>query len=563
MNLRPRLNHLLYILLRATWLIVGACIGAVAYILIDSNSELVLDKSLFWGIALGIGFCILAVFILIMLRPREMEPEDPPQAQDLTEARDAIVQLGHKLDLDDTQIERLLGATRRQGKALLALGLRLWSGAAALAMAVAIVGSIITMITALAAIRQVNRIDTQNALLETQIEEAQASRAANLFAAQLPSLLAQIDAERIVHEEKFGPFTEDSPPNADLWTPSINLRARIQTVIDTSEPYLSDPEVDRAIMALNSEIQRKHEIQVALLGTDAGVGIDTIDSLESKLIPAMKFSPQRAQLLRVLIAAKVDLGATEPSLDFSQGDFRGFDLGEADFHSIDLGKTILADSNFLGAQLGPLKFERTNLNRSVFGGILDVSVGPDGIAGLLGIKDSPEGLLRFNWDQSNLRIVDQVLILREDDGPALKKDGWLGNDAIGQMPTNFVGWGFTIGLDILTYADLLDEAETMDGMVYRMGLLSPVHEAAGNLATMDVALREEFEGCDSLSAENLEELRDLAWYAIQDGTHPIWLEIRNMVIFAAIPEVAACIYDYGDVAREPPRMAKRYMKDRG
>ncbi|MEO0917567.1 MAG: hypothetical protein AAFY31_11395, partial [Pseudomonadota bacterium] len=62
-----------------------------------------------------------------------------------------------------------------------------YAGAVAIGISVAALGAVIALVSAVASLRQVERIDVQNQLIEAQIYESQVNRISSIFSAQIPS----------------------------------------------------------------------------------------------------------------------------------------------------------------------------------------------------------------------------------------------------------------------------------------------------------------------------------------------------------------------------------------
>ncbi|QBF30778.1 hypothetical protein CFI11_06045 [Thalassococcus sp. S3] len=200
-----------------------------------------------------------------------------------------------------------------------------YAGAVAIGISVAALGAVIALVSAVASLRQVERIDVQNQLIEAQIYESQVNRISSIFSAQIPSLMTEIERER---------------NGESSWVPSRGLQARIQTIIDTSEPYLSDPEIEKILIALREEMDLLPEFEDGL-------------SSAAQIPTSPIFSPERGQLLRILIASGLDFSRLEVPFDFSGADLRAVDFtsGQSQVSALNLGATILKDSNLIDADL--------------------------------------------------------------------------------------------------------------------------------------------------------------------------------------------------------------------
>lgn len=223
---------------RLTLIVVGIAVGMGIVVLVQLNAETVIDTAIIWGAAVGIGVFLLAVLLYSILRPKTLIDDDGEEEDlDPQTAQVAALAIAGKFGVPEEELLAALPFLKRQTLNLAQIVARIWSSATALGAAIAVTGSVIAMVTAVAALRQVDRIDFQNRLIQQQLEEAKASRAASVFAAQLPSLLAAMDDERGNQE--------------GMWVPSSSLIARIQALIDLSEPFRNDSKIDVAVAALN------------------------------------------------------------------------------------------------------------------------------------------------------------------------------------------------------------------------------------------------------------------------------------------------------------------------
>ncbi|MEL6642765.1 MAG: hypothetical protein AAFQ79_02425 [Pseudomonadota bacterium] len=557
-----RLQSILFFLQRGIWLVVGAVVGSALVLLVDSRSELVLESSLFWGIAIGIGLCVFALFVLVLLRPREMDVDQRPNTADTQEFISILTEAGDKLGVESDRVERLVIGAQDHLKMGLAFVLRLWSGIAALGLAVAVVGSVIAMVTAVAALRQVNRIDAQNDLLlrqnelvNTQIEEARQDRVAATFAAQLPSLLAEIDAVA---------GTSDG-----TWVPRRRLARRIQALIYTTEPVVRDPEVDAAITALNVAIAERQ----AQLDADVADGTRAA-APQLGTIPNMRFSPERAQLLNILIAAGIDFTKVDPPFDFSQSDFRHLSIGAGENLSVDLGRTILSGSNFLDADVSPARFAGANLRRSVFENSSQVFLGFPGISSLLGAEKPDASVVLHDLTETNFNIVAGALVLREQDADVKRAYGILGNHLIGEpfgtprypddIAERAVAREDEPGIELIIdrpirFTEIRQPARVGEQPVFWLELSRLPKRVHNEVVRMERHDGKPLTGCDNLRPEQLEELRDLQWFARQEDTHPKWGILADLALRSVTDTVRACILDIGEAPREPPVLAKSYL----
>jgi uncharacterized protein YjbI with pentapeptide repeats len=228
----------------------------------------------------------------------------------------------------------------------------LMASTAAIGLAVAILGMVISLAAVVAAHRQVERMDKQNELIDIQLQamkeqivESRATRVSQVFAAQLQPLLNDIAQSR-----------RDAGPST--WRVSDELHARIQALIYATQPYTVD-DVERQARAT-----AKPEFNFLRL---AGERV---------------YSPERGQLLTILVAMRFPFENLKRPLDFSNADLRGMAIGESEpapkndvaLATLDqdytptpfsLGATILRDANFRNTEVSRIDFSGTDLRRSI------------------------------------------------------------------------------------------------------------------------------------------------------------------------------------------------------
>jgi hypothetical protein len=210
----------------------------------------------------------------------------------------------------------------------------LFSSAAAIGLAVAILGSVISLAAVVAAYHQVEKMEGQNSLITQQVFESKATRVSQLFAAQLPPLLQEIADSR--RESKAGP-----------WAVSDELQARLQALIYATQPYMPDGTV-AALRRATRPIEAQSD------STRDG------DAL---------YSPERGQLLMILVAMRFPFDTLKRPMDFSNVDLRGMALGEGTnlgaVRITSLGRTRLQNANLRTAELGMLDLSGTDLRGAI------------------------------------------------------------------------------------------------------------------------------------------------------------------------------------------------------
>lgn len=224
-----------------------------------------------------------------------------------------------------------------------------WGATIAIGFCFTAIGAVIATITALAAIRQVDRLDKQNKLIDLQISIAKSARSSAVFAAQLPSLLDEIYRERA---------------DQSLWTPSQSLQARIQALVFSVEPYQIDNQVAATFdqMQLSVETSERSETLQSYLETtvEQNPGVST-------------FSPERGQLLQLLISAGVNFDELSVPLQLPYADLSSRELvGNVDQNQGELrslGRTILAGANLRGTDFVGIDATGVDFSGSVFSSI--------------------------------------------------------------------------------------------------------------------------------------------------------------------------------------------------
>ncbi|TWO67029.1 pentapeptide repeat-containing protein [Caenimonas sedimenti] len=311
----------------------GFVVGTGATLLALNASTFVYEKAAVVGIAAGFGAFALFFFArtaLVGLMQRSVGDAEAYRGgvRMALQAMATVFRNGKPLAEEEArsldEIADQAGDKLKQGSTL---ALAYFGAAASMGIAIAIVGSVISMAAVVAAHRQVDRMDLQNKLLEQQIQEAAATRISQVFAAQLPSLLEAIQKSR------------DSKGN---WTLNGDLLGRIQTLIHATQPYTVDEDVNR----WNEEIRQPAG------SVSSGGGVKP-----------MRFSPERGQLLAVLLAA--DFPFERHEFDFSQADLRGVTLRGRGEGYKDLGKINLSRSNLRNSNLSRINLQWSDLSGAI------------------------------------------------------------------------------------------------------------------------------------------------------------------------------------------------------
>lgn len=309
-----------------TPLILGVALGVGSTLLIINYSELVLDRS----IVVAFGICIAGLLIFLLARvwwiARQRNQTDnsaPAMPILIQSAIDRFVPSDQRIAAQRQVAEQLAKVVRA--------AILLWSGTVALGIGIAALAAALTLVQALAAIRQVDRIEIQNRLIQSQNQladrqmlEARIARISSIYSAQLPILFSEIESER----------------DADgRWKPSQSLIAQIQNVVNSAEPY-KNPDDYAAYLVTETPWDSS--------GRYWEFPIEPLEEPDP-------YSPQRGQLLLLLLAQGMDFAEVSPPLNFARSDLTGtptsfFDQGD------------LVELEWLrGANLGTIDLSRSNL----------------------------------------------------------------------------------------------------------------------------------------------------------------------------------------------------------
>jgi hypothetical protein len=256
-------------------------------------------------------------------------------------------------------VDEIAEATPRLANAAFSFLSATLAASAAVGLAVAIAGTVVSMATVVATFHQVERMDRQNKLIEQQIAEAKATRVSSVFAAQLPALLGEIDRARPA---------ESSTP----WRVSPALVARIQALIYATQPYAVDEEIDvwraSAVQEAGSAEAGTGEAASGPPGHEQRACVRAFPAEGAAQSQPRLFSPERGQLLVLLIAARFPFERLPNPLDFSASDLRNLRLRNSELGPVplvDLGETILKGSNLRNADLSNVDLSRTDLSAAI------------------------------------------------------------------------------------------------------------------------------------------------------------------------------------------------------
>jgi hypothetical protein len=335
-------------------LLAGVTIGAGATIFFVSAGPAVYERGMILGI--GAGLALFAAFVLFrvvlgVFLNRSVGEAGKYASGFISTLRPVLTILRAGKPLlpeEETAVQQLAqraGTTMQSGAQLLMS----YAGAVtSIALAAGVVGAVVSMAAVVAANHQVQRMDDQNELIKSQIFEATATRVSQVFAAQLPSLLEAIEESR----------SRSSAIPDDVWIAEPELIARIQALIYATQPYSRDEEVDLA-----RDVSTASAVTEDSATSISGRTTDTESSLT-------RYSPERGQLLSILVAAKFPFDTLTEPLDFSNADLRGMALGRRSAvvgptQAFSLGLTILRDSNLRNSRLAGLDLSRVDLSRAV------------------------------------------------------------------------------------------------------------------------------------------------------------------------------------------------------
>jgi len=323
-------------------LMAGASVGCGLTLLVYIFGESLLTRSIVVGASIGVG-----LFVLFILLRTFVVGNTSSAFRMRTSASTESVFVSRLLDVVGISSDDTAKARREVAAAIRSFLVTLssvWSASVSLGIAVGIAGSVIAMVTAISSVRQVQRIDKQNELISSQIYEARATRISSGYIAQLPSVLESINRER----------SDYDAPND--WEASRELVARIQSLIDTTEPYVVDPAVDGIL-----ERVRQKVIDSTTLGSLGRY-------LRLRGAEPLHFSPERAQLLKLLVSLNFPFRKLLVPLDLSYADLRGMVLTPREAgpaKPLDLGETILHGANLSSTELANVDLSTVDLSRAI------------------------------------------------------------------------------------------------------------------------------------------------------------------------------------------------------
>ena len=339
-------------------MLAGLSAGSAITVLFINVSGEVLEGAMLIGIIAGLAAFVLFLLLRIVLinLAEEKLRRSLETSQWFGELQDIVgVTIKQYVPQDDEGREtamKIADFLPTSVQSLAAAGSAWLATSATLALVVAMAGAVVSLGTIVVAYRQIDRLDQQNTLIQQQIFEAKATRVSSVFAAQLPGLLAEID--RLQPDDASQEW--DVPPS---------LAARIQAVINLAEPYAPDTTVDGWKSTLRTTLKDNPRSTV----TEENIELYGRLPAEERYAQDVLYSPERGQLLLLLLATRFPFDSLASGLDFSNADLRGLKIAPADIVAptvlADLGETILNNANLRDADVRNVDFSRTSLQGAV------------------------------------------------------------------------------------------------------------------------------------------------------------------------------------------------------
>lgn len=344
-------------------MIAGVVVGSATTLLVLSIGPEFMNWSVAVGGVTGIVCFLCFALIRALFRAPLFSQKRPTGSESLDNSPLAILAstAGEALARHDPKAKAAVEEIARQLPGLARSGISaataFWGASTSLALGVTVAGAVVSMSAVIAAYRQVERMDQQNRLIEQQIFEATATRISSVFAAQLPALLQDLDKSRA------------SNPSRD-WEVEPSLVARIQALINGTQPYSVDEQVNAWKKSiLERESRRAAENFAAKKAKNVEPDPYPLTTDRELFAQPTKYSPERGQLLILLIAANFPFEKLPAPLDFSFADLRNLRLGPSSFTApttmFDLGETILKGANLRNANLSGIDFSRSDLRGAV------------------------------------------------------------------------------------------------------------------------------------------------------------------------------------------------------
>lgn len=520
MGIQKNMAKLFYFVKSIAPLMLGIGLGAGLTLVVIFRAEIVLDQAIFIGIAAG--SCAFVFFLLIRFIVQKIPKSNRADNGEnvgktlIKSILERVNPLSNSLDDTTNKVHETITNS-------ISVGISYWSATVALGIGIAAVGAVIAMVTALSSIRQVDRIDAQNRLIEQQIFQAKATRISSVFSAQLPSLLTAIDNER-----------EDR----SIWQPSRSLVARIQAAIDVSEPFSSDPFIDTKILSL-----REMYLEPGRLELNSDYDRSTIiNMLTSKV-----FSPQRGQLLQLLIASGLDFRSLVVPLDFSHADLSDVVFtprAEGTSEPLDLGRTILKGANLRGAKVANVDLSSVDLAGAILPSPLELSAAIT--------WKPPNSASRNVLDDRYMQgpNFSYAILIAESNGDFSPLYRWTTYVTGGNIRRRRLNYDPPEISDNQTLLGIIPEEPYKISMLFfwprvpaRSSVLlfqdRPVTEVPIRSANELVLKRLKDDKCDTEMEFLTEYIRELDAYSRHSDTHPEWVIVNDMVTQIIGAEVRA------------------------
>lgn len=339
-------------------LLAGLSAGSALTVLFLSVSGEVLEGAMLIGIIAGLAafvlFLLLRIVLINVAEDRLRRSLKSSQwMKDFQEIVGAtFAKYTPKSEDEDNAQKKLLEFIPSSLQSLTSVVSAWLATSATLALVIAMAGAVVSLGTIVVAYRQIDRLDQQNTLIQQQIYEAKATRVSSVFAAQLPGLLAEIDRLQ--------------PDDASQeWQVPPSLAARIQAVINLAEPYAPDTTVDAWKSDLRASLGERPQSSI----TEENRELYGRLSTEERFAQDVLYSPERGQLLLLLLATRFPFETLPGGLDFSNADLRGLKIAPSDIVApsvlADLGETILNNANLRDADIRDVDFSRASLQGAI------------------------------------------------------------------------------------------------------------------------------------------------------------------------------------------------------
>ncbi len=324
---------------------LGLGLGVALTLLSIFYSEWIFET----GALVGIAFATVSAIVFVLVRTALKFSRSSEKEESENTVNDLVGLLFETLAPTTSNREQLTQKLSNRVRSAITIVGGYWGAAISLGFCFTALGVVITMITALAAVNQVERLDQQNKLISEQISVAFSTRSASIFATQLPTLINEIYTERAGREK---------------WVPSNGLILRIQALANSIEPYRPDQRIEEMLDEFRRELS---SIEASAEWRSSNL------SFERKALSPKLFSPERAQLLQLLISVGVDfknlpIPFSFPNADFSDKVLIGRRVSSI-YENVNLGRTDLSGSNFFGTSFSGVTANVADFSGSFFSDI--------------------------------------------------------------------------------------------------------------------------------------------------------------------------------------------------